>query len=134
MRFAIASVPATNVSEDGQTIMLRVQTAQREHVDLEASYTILEDVANALNEASARAHRARRKGRTVDESVSLGDAPLSVLAGYRFGVADDKSGLLLSLQTSIGRTDILLPGDKAAEFVAEANQHIVLLQTPSRTN
>jgi hypothetical protein len=134
MRVAIASVPATKVSEDGETITLRLQDDQGGQIDLEARYTVLEDLANALNEASSRAHAARRKGRAVDESVSIGQVEPFVLKGYRFAASDDKSAMLLSLQTATGRTDILLPADRATEFVAEATQHLEILKSPRKMN
>jgi hypothetical protein len=134
MAFTVASVPATKVSEDGQTVTLRLQDAQGGQLDIEARYTVLEDIANALNEATTRAHRARRMTAVVDESVSAGDLEPTTIVAYRFAPSDDKSAMLLSLQTSTGRTDILLPADKAKEFVAEANQHLELLLAPHRMN
>ena len=134
MTFAIASVPATKVSEDGQTVTLRLHDAQGGQLGIEARYTVLEEIANALNEASTRAHRARRMTTVVDDSTIIGDLEPTTIIAYSFAPSDDKSAMLLSLQTSTGRTDILLPADKAAEFVAEATQHVALLQAPRRMN
>lgn len=133
MHFAIASVPATKISDDGKTITLRVQDAQGALLDLEAQYTVLEDLANALNEASASAPRSMRAGKSVDQAIPF-EGELRSLTGYRFAASDDKSQLLLELQTSTGRTDISLPMGMADEFVKEAQHHVELLRAPPRVN
>lgn len=133
MHFTAVSAPATNVSDDGQTVTIHLQDAQGSSLELAASYTALEDLSSALTEASARAHRIRRQRSSVDESVAVGP-DLFVLTEYRFAVADDKSGTLLSLRTSIGPTEILMPADTFAEFVGEASQHLELLKAPRQTN
>lgn len=134
MPFLIASVPSTKVSDDGQTITLRLQDAQGAQLDLEARYTALEDLSDALVEASARAHRARRARSAADETAPPGAIEPFLLKAYRFSVADDGSAMHLRLVTSIGPTDIALPADRAVEFVAEATQHLEMLNAPRQMN
>lgn len=132
MQFTIASVPNAGCSEDGQEIMARVQDAHGETIDLYSTYQAFEEVINALNEAQSKAHEKRRALGIPDVFASTGDTTSQQVLGFRYAVADDRSHMILQIQTATGRLDIKLDRQIAAHFRDATNRNCDLLMSPPR--
>lgn len=133
-RFVISAVPANGVVDDGEGIMVRVQDERGGQIDLVAHYATFENLINALNEASAKAHDVRRSSTSVDQPISSGDIPLQVVTGYRLAAASDKSRLLLQVQTATGRIHIGFPASTVDDFRQSVERTVELLTSPERKN
>ena len=132
MQFKIAKVPNAGCSEDGREIMARVRNDRGEIIDLITSYQVFEEVINAFNEAQSTAHDKRRARGDLDESVPAGDTTTQPVSGFRYVVADDRSHMLLQIQTPNGRLDIRIDQKLATSFREATNRNYELLASPPR--
>ena len=133
MRFFVTSVPAAGVNDDGDGILVRLSDdTNKETIELVAHYTVFEELMNAFNEASAKAHAKRRELWKIDEPVKRGDIGAEKLLGYRYMVASDKSHMILQVQLPTRRIDINIPRENARDFFEATQRNVASLGAPVR--
>jgi hypothetical protein len=135
--FFVTNVPSTGFTDDGENIMVRLENEVGETIDIAAHYVDFEDIVTALNEASDKAISKRRELRKVDEPlVRKGDVPDQILKSFRYAVAADKTHMMLQIQTSTSRINIVIPkaDAKASRDATERNFEALMAPPKSEFN
>lgn len=131
-RFVVTSVPGAGISPDGDAVVAVLDDGEGKQLELVAPYVCFEEILSAFSEASRKAFDRRRELGRVDKSLPAGDIPKSRLVSYRYAVADDRTHMLLQMQTPNGRLDIEIPAAIAQIFAEATQRNATWLSTPPK--
>jgi hypothetical protein len=102
-------------------------------LELVVPYVFYEQVITALGEASSKAATQRQAlGKTTGQQLGISDTPIVTAISCQFGVADDRSAMLLLVNTQKGQVRIAFPRAMATELLSAVQRNAQQLAAPPK--